>query len=814
MTKRNNKSKFLPLLAATTALSGLTLVAPGSLSAAQAQSEMEMGGLEEIVVKARKREESLQDIPVAVSALTADQIQRNDLTSLEKIAATTPQFTVGRASSGSGAQMSMRGIGSNSTSIGIEQSVAAVVDGAFSGQGRVIYQGFFDLERVEILRGPQALFFGKNATAGVVSIETKDPGDELEMIGRVGYEVGSERLTGEGIVSTPLSDTLGLRIAVRGLKMWGGYYDNTSPEIPYQTIDIATGNVSNFVAPVSDKEMPREEELISRITLKWTPTDRLTGTLKATYNKNEVNNNSWNYVAFACATGFSTLSPDVPCEDDVFEVHQNDLPAAIAAETDFAGDGSLYNDFETYNLTATIDYEFDDMTLTSISYYNNTDNAWNCNCAYQTGPIWATEDSSWEAYSNETRLVTDYDGPLNMLVGLYYQNTKRTFDQNVLFAGSENSNAPDGLRYVSYRKNSKTDGETISVFGQATWNFLPDFELAGGVRYLRETKDSFFVQPYVNPGLTALFVEGEFIRADQTFTNWSPEATLSWQASEDVTVYGAYKTAYKSGGLSNSGIFSALSTTPEDDFIFEPEEAKGFEAGVKTTLMENQLRLNLTAYRYKFTNLQVDFFNAPTFAFLTINAGSSVSKGIETEFQYAPRDVPGLMLNGSLNYNRARYKEFTGPCYSGQSVAAGCPSPTGPGGFPLQDLSGQETAVAPDWTATLGGYYETSVSDGYNLGLGANLRYSDDYLASNLGSELSRVSSYVTIDATARLMSADDRWEFAVIGKNLTDKQYFLGMQDGPATGSGTGTVNGIAADQIGYGTTPRTVEFQMTFRY
>ncbi len=796
----------------TTALSAAAFMMPPAVGQGLAQERSV--GLEEIVVTARKRVESLQNIPVAVSALSAEQIERRDLTSLEKIAATTPQFTVGRTSSGSGAQMSMRGIGSNSTSIGIEQSVAVVVDGAYSGQGRVIYQGFLDLERAEILRGPQALFYGKNATAGVVSLQTKDPGEDVEIIGRLGYEFGSERLTGEAILSTPITDKLGIRIALRGLHMWGGYYDNTSPTIPYPTTDIVTGATSNFTAPVSDSEMPQEEEFIGRITLKWEPTDRLSARLKGAYNSNEVNNNSWNYVSFACATGFSTLAPDVPCEDDVFEVHQNDMPPEVAAETNFARDGSLYNDFEIWYITGQIDYEFDDMSLTSVFNYSETENSWNCNCAYQTGPIWATEFSTWREYSNETRLITDFDGPVNLLMGIYFQDTHRDFAQNVIFAGSENSAAPPGQRFVSYLKDSETDGQTISAFGQVTWDILDNVELAGGVRWLRETKDSFFVQPYVNPGLTALFVEGEFVRADQTFKNWSPEVTVTWFPTDDLTLYAGYRTAYKSGGLSNSGIYSALSTTPDEDFIFEPEEAQGFEIGLKSTLLDSQLRLNVTAYRYKFTNLQVDFFNAPTFAFLTVNAGSSLARGIETEFEYAPRAVPGLSLLGSLNYNKARYQEFIGPCYSGQSVQAGCPSPTGPGGFPQQDLSGTPPAVAPEWTATLGGYYETALTKNYDVGFSTHLRYSDDYLASNLGSELSRVDSYVTVDASVRFMSTDRTWEFAVIGKNLTDQQYFLGMQDAPATGSGTGTPDGIAADQSGYGTIPRTVEVQFTYRF
>jgi iron complex outermembrane receptor protein len=806
-------------IGAGTRLTGGSLLLLAAVSSALAQNSSStapsVDGIEEIVVTARKREESLQEIPVAVSAISAAQIARQDLTSFEKIAAVTPQLTVGRAGNGSGAQISMRGIGTASTSIGIEQSVAAVVDGAYSGIGRVIYEGFFDLAGVEILRGPQALFFGKNATAGVISIKTADPGDTTEVKVRGAYEFKGQRMTGEGVFSTPLTDTLGLRIAVRALDTSGGYYNNIADPVPYNTFDVATSNVTPRTAEPAPKDSPGESEILARATLQWKPVDTgLTATLKFNYDKNKLNNNQWNYVAFGCATGFSTLNPAWRCKSN-FDTAQVNLPASVAAATpNGKDDGSLYNDLKSWNTTLNLDWDLSKAALTSVFAYHHQNNSWACNCAFPGGPIFATEKSTWRAFSNETRLSSRFDGPLNGLIGVYYQKTKRVFDQNVVFAALENTAATPGNQFTAYSKNSETKGQTISVFAQVAYKFLERWELSGGARYIHETKDSYFVQPYVNPALFALFVPATFVRADQTFNNTSPEATLKFQASDNVNLYAAYKTAYKSGGLSNSGIYSGLSTTPDEDFLFAPEKAKGFEIGMKTVLADNQLRLNVTAYRYKFTNLQVDFFNAPTFAFLTINAGAAVSKGVETEFEFVPRGLPGLTMSGSLNYNKAKYEKFTGPCYAGQSIAQGCPSPTGPGGFPQQDLSGKPTAVAPEWTASLGGYYEQPVSDKFVLGIGANARYSGDYLANNLGNELSRVGSYVTVDAMVRLKTADDRWEVALAGKNLTNRQYFLGTQDAPATGSGTGTATAVSADQVGYGTMPRTVELSFTYYY
>jgi iron complex outermembrane receptor protein len=772
-------------------------------------------GLQEIVVTARKRKESLQDIPVDVAAISEATIDRRNITSLEGVAAATPDLTIGHASSGSGAQISIRGIGSDSTSIGIDQSVATVIDGAYSGQGRVVYEGFFDLNNVEILKGPQALFFGKNATAGVISMQTNDPGDKTEALARAQYEFYSQSATVEGIVSLPLTDTLGIRIAVRDSKMYGGYYRNYSAPFNYTTTDAATGTTSDLLSiPAAGKE-PGEQEELGRITLKWKPKDiPLTATLKVNIDQNRVNNNSWNYVIYACANGYSTLNPTVPCVSNNFVVHQNNLPSSIAAVTPYADGGGLYNDFRTWNAIGTVQYDFEHMTATSVTFYDWNMNKWLCACSYQVDPIWATEQSGWHAISNESRLASHFDSPVNFLVGTYYQATNRQFDQNVLFAGSQNSAAPSGDEYVSYSKDSQTKGNTYSVFGQVSWKFLEKFELAGGVRYTDEHKNSYFVQPYVNPFLTSLFVPDQYVRANQTFENWSPESTFSFKPVEDINVYVAYKTGFKSGGLSNSGIYSALTKVPYDDFVFGPEKSHGFELGVKTVLMDHQLRFNTTVYHYAFTDLQVDFFNSPTFAYITLNAGEAISQGVETELEFAPKWLPGFSATASVNYNESNYENFIGPCYSGQSVALGCPSPTGPNGFALQNLSGKPTSVAPRWTGTLSGYYEGPISASLDYGVGVNLRYSSEYLASSLGDPLSLVHSYMTVDASARIKTSDRHWEVALLGKNLTNRQYFLGAQDGSATGSGTGTVNGITADQAGYGTLPRQLELQADYRY
>jgi outer membrane receptor protein involved in Fe transport len=814
------------LLAGTCLGAAIATPAAAQNTAAQPTAQ---GGLQEIIVTARKRAESVQDVPVAVTAISGEQIRAADLTSIEKVAARTPNLTVGRASNGSGAQLTMRGIGSSSTSIGIEQSVATVVDGAYYGQGRVINEGFFDLDRIEVLKGPQALFFGKNATAGVISITTADPGNEPEFFTKASYEFRSQQVQLEGIASTPISDTFGVRLAVRGSKMFGGYIDNQSTPITIFSLDPNTQIASPHDSVPSATRQPQEKELLGRLTLKWEPTTSLTNTLKVTGDYNTVNNGSWNYIVYRCASGFSTLNPDNACRDE-YITHQNKMPETIAENYPYAkDDGELYNTYKSYAANNTLNYELEDVVLTSVTNYQWNSNQWTIPGDLQANAasIWATERSTWRAFSQEVRALTDFNAPVNLMIGALYQNTKRYLNQ-VSFLGLEDAAAAPEARYVSIDKISTTKGETIAAFGQVIWELAPTVEVAGGVRYTHETKDSYFTQPNVNPALSGVFVPGDapngVLTADQTFTDWSPEATITWEPSPDLLLYGAYKTAYKSGGFSNGSFNSALSTDNLADITFGKEKARGFEVGFKSELLDRQLRFNATAYSYKYSGLQVDFFSSPIFAFVTLSADAR-TKGIETEFEFAPNGVPGLNIRGSLNYNNVRYTDFpNAPCYSGQTPAQGCNlifdamadayrPITGNEVGARQDLAGAATSMAPEWTGTLGASYETDLSSDLSFLIGADARYSDSYLPSGFGQELSRIGSYVTLDGMLRLRS-NQGWELALIGKNLTNEFYVTGVVDGPSTGSGTGTPGGIAGDQIGFAGMPRTVQAQISWQF
>lgn len=780
----------------------------------------ESGGLADIVVTARKRTESAQNVPVAISAISAETVVARDLTSLERIAAATPSLTVGRAATGSGAQITVRGVGSSSTSIGIEQSVATVVDGVYYGQGRTINEGFFDLARVEILKGPQALFFGKNATAGLISITTADPTDRTEVIARAGYEFKAQQIQAELIGSTPLTDTLGIRAAVRGSKMFGGYYKNVAAP-------FAFAFYPNHVAQPAEADAPGERELLGRVTLKWQPTSDITNTVKLSGTYSKVNNAGWNNVVVACPGGVSQLNGR-QCNAD-FITHQNNLPADIAPAIPYAEqDGALYNRYKSYAATNTFAWNLGELTLTNVTNYNWNNNRYQVAADVQSNPfagIWTTENSTYHAFSNEFRVQTQYDGPVNLMAGGLYLDTRRDYAQYNVIANVEDASQPLSTRYLTNYKISYTDGETLAGFGQVTWKLVPNLELAGGVRYTHETKNSYFTQPYVTSLIPIFRPQNSpdglgIVTSNQEFNDWSPEFTATWKLTGDVMAYAAYKTNYKSGGFSNGGINSVLSPDPQSDFEFGPEKARGFEVGLKSTILDRQLRVNISAYSYKYSDFQVDYFNSAVFAYQTLTADAR-TKGVDLDFEFAPRWIPGLNVHGSVNYNEAKYTRFFGPCFTGQKPTEGClfastagVQATGAQIPAFQDLAGKPLAIAPRWTGALGLSYETAVGGGHVIGASVDGRYSSSYLGSAFAQPDSRQDAYATLDASVRFGSEDGRWELAVIGKNLTNHFYFLNVFDGASTGSGTGTAAGVRADQVASGALPRTVQVRVTTKF
>ena len=825
----NGRARALLLSASVTAL--LACGAPTAFAAdAQASADTTAGDtgpatLDEVIVSARKRDENIQNVPAAVTALTGKQLDHYALRSIEEIAAGTPQLTVSRGSSGSGASISLRGIGSSSTSIGIEQSVAVIVDGVYYGQGRIINEGFFDMKQVEILKGPQALFFGKNATSGVLSFTSANPTDHFEALGRVGYEFTSRTPSIEATVSGPISDTFGLRLAIRGSDMQGGYVENLAPATTLTTLNVNTFATTTHAIAAPQKDIPAEKDLVARLTAQWKPTDRFTLTVKGAIDQYRVTDATWNDELVNCPLGHTQVNPAETCSKD-WKIQQSNVPADIAATNPLLGrhGGKLYQDYNSYSFSSNASYNAGPVTLTSVTGYHHFENYFLGDYDFTgaaNGGTWGTEKSEYRAFSEEARAQTNLEGSINFMGGLYYQTTRLNFHQSVIFPGAlEDPTVSDpSLRYITEDKVSHTNGETFAGFGQAIWKPIANVEITAGARYTHETKDSAFIQPYVVTLYQGVFRQNHLITDHQVFKDWSPEATITWHPASNWTVYGAYKQGFKSGGFSISALDSVIGNTTINDLAFGPEKPRGFEGGVRATLFNGAVRASMDVYDYKYSGFQIDYFDAAGIQFITANAGAAVTKGVEFQGEWAA--TRGLTFRAALAYNHSRYETFHhAPCYGGQTVAEGCAITTYTDNHgqtvtrPNQELSGAPTANAPEWAGSLQADYETQPMHGLVFGASGNLHFSSSYLGGPFGNPNGRQSPFAVFDASLRVGSESGRWDLALIGKNLTNEYVLTSIGDAPSSGSGTGTAASVHSDLVGTVEPPRTIALRFSVHY
>jgi iron complex outermembrane recepter protein len=721
------------------------------------------GGLEEVIVTARKRQESLQDVPVIVTALpriTLEQFATNDLFALKNL---VPNLLMGTAAGSTGVQVSMRGIGTTTLNATMEQSVALNIDGLSLTQGLAYSAALFDVEQVEIMKGPQSLFFGKNNTAGVISMRSADPTDESEVITRVGYEIEAEEKRAELILSGPVSDSLKLRLATRYSDA-EGWMENIADPFPGLGSRKPT-----FDAP--------SESLIIRGTALFEPSEAFRARLKLNYAKDEMQGGVPPLQVAHCPDGDAAIVPvkniaffqGDNCRADKYYGAAWLDPAFVPAGVPNKGIPFI----ETEQMFGTLDLNFeltDSLTLNSVTgYYDSSSPMLQQGSTTARAMPYALDlqfDS--QQFTQELRLTSNLqDSPLNFMVGAFYQDGKQS---NALRVPT---NSTMGLPAILQHVEHEVDIKSMSIFGQAIWDISERVELAAGARWTDEEREHREVN--LNPGNGPV---GPVDRIDPKLdsSNVSPEVTVKFKASESLTAWAAYKTGFKSGSFSSVNFIPA--GTPAS---FDDEEAKGGEAGLKFESPDGQLRANIAAYLYDYTDLQVgamDLQSAAggtgvTWALRTINAASAEVKGIEFDANYSPSAVEGLRLNVALNYNEARYDDFdNAPCGNGQTAAAGCNQILNPttGRYVAQDLTGQRLVRAPDWTGVLGMSYDMALGNGLSMLFGANGNYTSEYSTTLVDLPGFEQDAATKFDANVALRGRDNVWELALIGRNLTDE--------------------------------------------
>ena len=801
--------------------------------AGQAAEEVTDEG--EIIVTARRRDETAQETPVPLTVLNEALLDRYAVQGIDSIASLTPGFHTGESSGAVGGSISLRGIGSGESAPFIDQAVSVNVDGVQISTAQILRAAQMDLKQIEVLRGPQALFFGKNSPGGIVSLTTADPGNELEGMARGGYEFKANEWYFDATMSAPLSDSVGLRIASHYSTM-DGYMKVISPP-------------TAGVTPSGLKAFPKKDELFLRGTLSFDPSDRLSIRLKATYTDTDiVGGGSYYSDIVGCPYGLpqEIIVVASNCKNDGVIVAAQ-LPAStLALNPLLRPNGHRKN--RQWLLTGAIDYQLTDaLKLTSVTGYYDVDEDTSSNGGYglAASNVFTVLFRN-KQLSQELRLASDFESPLNFLIGGHYEDRKLFTETYIVIPTSGNFELP-----VESTHQKQT---SYSVFGQLLFDVNDKVQLTVGGRYSHETKKLLDYEVTVEPigAPTPILASSDTVDVTTlpsypgtklTFNNFSPEVTVTYKPADDVMLFASFKKGFKSGGFDSGYTAGAIRTNPARGQTFRPEKVTGGEIGLKSRFADRQVTFNATGYWYSYDDLQVSTYDTLARAFTTQNAAKARIRGIELESSFRPNSVPGLSLHATAAYNDAKFQDYLADCYKGQTIALGCnlnfvPSldqnNPGPrvaqvgglfGYYTLQDLSGVRLRKAPKVTASFGGYFEFPVSSGVMMSLSSDVSFSGGYNYGTTYQPFTYQKGYAKLDATLRLFSENKRWEFAVIGRNLTNRRNLLNGIDRTGTGGLKGSVGPTCAtatqtgcdtlpDVIGTPTEPRTVALQLTWRH
>ena len=751
--------------------------------------------LEEIIVTATKRVVGLQEVPIAISVMSGAEISEKGLTKMEDLAMYMPNVHVAEASAGT--QMFIRGIGSG-VNYGFEQSVGTFVDGVYFGRGRSARGKFLDIERVEVLKGPQSTLFGKNTVAGALNITTAQPTEEFEGYVSAGYTTELEAMTITSMVSGPLSDTVRGRLAVRAYDD-KGYVENLAAngvdgpqnESVYVRGTLAIDLNEDWTATIKAEngyvDIIGRQELISETNAATGPSAALYGSPLG----------STNFVAGFGYTTYEQNVDDLPLFDDtesnIFQVTLDGTFAEhgvkiVLASTDYEFTNSLDSDYSPLKLLNRGRNEEHEQLSAEFIISSPSDDKFE----YLAGGFYQQEDLSNARY---THVDMSAVGPLQ--AGVFGQlNTANPALGGASFAGMFLGGnlvpaTDSGILDATARSFFSQDAESWSVFAEGTYNLSDTLRVTAGLRYSEDEKEMSkrgtvgYIDPtaaastLVPAQLAAVYGSALKLATVHSYTRDRKEdhvtghVNVQWDMTNDAMVYLELGNGYKAGGFDeDNGMgrqVETLNGVSDDLADFEDESVDTIEIGAKINLADGRGRLNIAAFSSTYEDVQVSTFDGNA-GFVVGNAAESEVQGIEADVLY--RLTEELTLNGAFAYLDATYKSFPGAgCTNAQSIA----TPTGC----VQDLTGKPLQFAPEHTANVGVTYETELSSGLLLSAGLDYNWTDDVVVSaDLDDNLVQ-KSYGKLNARISL-AGNDQWQVSLVGKNITDEATFMWGNDIP----------------------------------
>lgn len=772
----------------------------GAAGTAVAQ-EAEPGMVSELVVTAQKREQNLQDVPIVVTTLPARQLQDAGVRDIKDLQVLTPGLNVTSSTSAAQTSARIRGVGTIGDNPGLESSVGTVIDGVYRARSSVAYGDLGELERIEVLKGPQGTLFGKNTSAGVINITTKEPDFTFGARG----ELTASNYDGWGVAASVTGPILGDSLA-------GRLYAAKRKRDGF-------GEVRKGAGPGTVTEDSNEDYWTVRGQLLWEARDGFEVKFLADYTDRDEN----------CCVNYPTIPGPTAAIIDALAADAGIVrPADPFSRVTYAN-RDMVSRIKDYGMSVQADLELtDDIELTSITAWRRWKSAGGSDIDFSSADIWyrPTDGSNYtkiEQVSQELRLAGSTD-KLNWIAGLFYQrelldlvaftNLGAAYEPYFGLLLSQGANPqfvsaltgrPFGTNFPAGqgpRDSFDHESKSWALFGNANYQLTEQLELTLGVRYTDDQKE--VTAHYTNSvpaaacaaararGLPAAAVGAICApHTDSAFDNvvteqdrgekrWSGTAKLAYRFDPRVMVYGSYAQGFKSGGFNLDRARRGPGVI-DPNTSFPAETVTSWELGVKSNTADANLLLNATVFHQTFEDFQLNTYTG--ISFLVASIPEVVSRGVDLDFAWrTPLD--GLSVSGGVTYAETQFGEFVPPA----GISARLPN--------------TRISYAPLWSAAATTSYERSLDNELKFRASLSAKYTSEY---NTGSNLDPLKSQkelVLLNGRLVLGAEDDRWSVELWAQNLTNEDYYQVIVDQPLQ---TGTFAGFLGAPRTYGLTLRT---------
>lgn len=703
-------------------------------------SAQESGGerrvLDEIIVTTTKRAESAQDVPFAVTPISSEMIEDASILDITDLGFLVPNVQLQAVSTFPGfATLSMRGVGAGANSVrSIDPAVNIFVDGMVLASQIGAQLDVFDVETVEVLRGPQGVFFGRNSTGGALSLRTGKPTEEFN--GRAKVLAGSDGMYGaELVLQGSLSDTVRAKLAMKYHHFDGYFEDKNGGSF------VAAANNPAGTEPGTPKQQQAfQDSIFIKPTITFEPSDSFDLTLFMQYYKDDGGAGSTQ----------AYLDPDLPAPTMVTAFGYTPPTDQFEVNHDLVGKGEV----EYTQLVAEANWDVGNGTLTSVTGYRDLDMLSSIDVDGTPFVLihFPDNDESATQFTQELRFITDVSDNVDLLIGAYYMDSEMSVVEQREFTGL--TAGRDHFLYNYIRSDWVQDQTSLAAFANMRFAVSDTLSLSAGLRYTKEDKDLDIsrLAGCAGPGFTGCSTARDDVSDD--WSNTSPRVGLEFRPRDALLYYASWTRGFRSGNF-NARAPTAVALGPAD-----PEQADQFEIGMKGDFMEGTLRANIAAFYTKYDEIQRitngDINGVPVQ--LLRNAAEATIPGVEVELTYAPTDA--FMLQASFGWLDPQFDKFTGLEMDG-----------------VPGLSPEDEALAkklkferiPEFEYLIAGDYRWGVGSG-DLIFRAQYAYRDGFPTDVTNRPERYIDSFGILDASLRFER--DQLRVALWGRNINEENY------------------------------------------